>query len=174
MRFLPVFVIAVVVSAAGSGCSSTYKTARVKKKPISEYEKQFDPSRHEAGDTSKKRTASHDRAKVKTGVVQRADTQTVNAATADTSVVERTEKVMGWRVQLYSCSDLSDAEYRRAQFQSALDSISVELIFDSPTYKLRIGNCITREEAESLRDYVRTIGMPDAWVVRDYVVRIVK
>ena len=77
-------------------------------------------------------------------------------------------QISGYRVQLLATKDIEKAALakKEAEFQFAGDSVGVYLEFDSPYYKLRIGDCQTREQAEKLRDLARQRGYSKAWIVR--------
>ncbi|MDZ7332057.1 MAG: SPOR domain-containing protein [candidate division KSB1 bacterium] len=78
----------------------------------------------------------------------------------------RGESVTGYRVQI--CA-LSDEERAKEIYRSALlkfPNEEVYLIYDSPYYKVRVGNCPTRQEADRLQQLAVEKGFDDAWVVR--------
>ena len=43
------------------------------------------------------------------------------------------------------------------------------LDFDSPYYKVRVGDFRSREEADNVREMVRSKGYPKAWIVKTKV-----
>lgn len=79
--------------------------------------------------------------------------------------------VDGFRVQLFATKDIESATIakKEAEFAFAEDSVNIYIEFDSPYYKLRIGDCTTREAAEKLREIARSKGYPSAWIVRTKV-----
>ena len=81
----------------------------------------------------------------------------------------RMERVMGFRVQIFSTTNLDEALARRDSLTRQLEADTVEVVFDAPYYKLRTGNFTERKEAEALRDSCIVKGVPDAWIVRDFV-----
>lgn len=76
---------------------------------------------------------------------------------------------MGWKIQVFSTSDyfLADSVYQKAQRK--FENIAVEKVFNLPYYKIRVGNCVTREEAERLLSRALELNFPDAWVVRTQI-----
>jgi len=74
------------------------------------------------------------------------------------------EMIQGYRVQLSATSDESQARelQRNAIFKFSAD---VYLTFEGSLYKVRVGDCRTREEAEELRDSAIRGGFRDAWIV---------
>jgi len=81
---------------------------------------------------------------------------------------------MGWKVQVFSTSDyfLADSIYH--EIRSKFGDSTVEKVFNLPYYKIRIGNCATREEAERLLVRAQELGYRDAWVIRTQVKLAVK
>ncbi|UCE05566.1 MAG: SPOR domain-containing protein [bacterium] len=79
---------------------------------------------------------------------------------------QKPEIVSGYRVQICAVSD--EARARQIQRDAILKFIDEEvyLIYDSPYYKVRVGNCLTRYEADRLQQLAVEKGFDDAWVVR--------
>lgn len=80
-------------------------------------------------------------------------------------------EVDGFRVQLFASRDIEKAtlEKQEAELVFARDSLAVYIEFDSPMYKVRLGDCQSREEAENLRVKARRKGYPTAWIVKTRV-----
>ncbi len=80
-------------------------------------------------------------------------------------------QVPGYRIQLVSTRDESEARIIK---QEALLKFDVEVytIFDNPYYKVRVGNCISRLEAEALQQKAIEEDFLDAWVVKTMVVPV--
>ena len=79
------------------------------------------------------------------------------------------EEVPGYRVQLFT----SDVEFEaRAVEERALLEFeeNVYLIFDSPTYKIRVGDFTSRLDANALRKKAVGLGYRDAWVIQSRVI----
>ena len=71
----------------------------------------------------------------------------------------------GFRVQIFVTKEEFDA--RQVEEDALLQfEERVYLTFDSPNYKIRVGDCKTRSEANDLRQIALQRGYPDAWVVR--------
>ena len=84
--------------------------------------------------------------------------------TADTT----NELVDGFRIQLISTKDLESATKAKliAEEQFSDLHISFYLEFDSPYYKVRVGDFQNRNSAENIREIVRSRGYPKAWIVK--------
>lgn len=93
--------------------------------------------------------------------------------------IERTEKVMGFRVQLHSAAQLDEAEQALTRFRSRFDSLGVDpgrldMSYDAPFYKVRAGDFNERSEAEEFRTRLREAGVSEAWIVRDAIFRRIR
>lgn len=76
----------------------------------------------------------------------------------------------GWRVQLSANSTLADADARaRAARVKFTEPVYVE--YEPPFYKVRVGDFLTRAEAESMATRARAEGYEGAWVVETLVLR---
>lgn len=77
-------------------------------------------------------------------------------------------EMQGYRVQIYVTREEFDA---RGVEEAALLQFDegIYLTFDSPNYKIRVGDCVTRAQASQLRDKAVKMGYRDAWVVRSKV-----
>ena len=74
----------------------------------------------------------------------------------------------GYRVQLVATREEAEA---RTSMQSALLSFgeNVYLLFDNPYYKLRVGDCLSRSQADSLQQRALAKGCAKAWITRSQV-----
>ncbi len=83
----------------------------------------------------------------------------------DTSY-QKSETVPGYRVQICAVSEEDQA--KQVQRDAILKFIDqdVYLIYDAPYYKVRVGNCLTRYEADKLQQLAIEKSFDDAWVVR--------
>ncbi len=77
----------------------------------------------------------------------------------------------GFRIQLFASRDIETAtlQKKEAEYEFASDSVGVYIEFDSPLYKVRIGDCQTREDAERLLKVARARGFPTAFIVKSKV-----
>ncbi len=76
----------------------------------------------------------------------------------------------GWRVQISAFSNLVDADARaRAARSRFTEPVYVE--YEPPFYKVRVGDFLTRAEAESMATRARAEGYEGAWVVETLVMK---
>ena len=79
--------------------------------------------------------------------------------------------VDGFRIQLFAAKDIErvTVEKKEAEFLFLQDGVGVYIEFDSPMYKLRIGDCVDREAANQLRELAKSRGYASAWIVKTKV-----
>lgn len=73
----------------------------------------------------------------------------------------------GYRIQILSTSSLAEAKNVKAQFLSTFD-IKAQIEFESPNYKVRVGNYGNRFDANSDLQEVLTF-YPNAFIVKDLI-----
>lgn len=79
--------------------------------------------------------------------------------------------VSGYRVQLYATRE---PEKAKAFAEGAREHFSEKLYVEylDPYYKVRIGDCLTHEEARLLLERARAAGFDQAWVTETLVIRM--
>ncbi|HDQ00130.1 MAG TPA: SPOR domain-containing protein [bacterium] len=82
---------------------------------------------------------------------------------------KRPEELDGYRVQLCAVSDEDKAKDIQRQAIMQFIDYNVYLRYDSPYYKVRVGDCVNRFEAEQLQQQAVASGFVDAWVVRSKI-----
>ena len=89
----------------------------------------------------------------------------------DTLRTPLNELIEGFRVQLLSTKDLENATRAKAIATEQFSDVQVKfyLEFDSPYYKVRLGDFKTRAAAEYTRELVRSRGYPKAWIVKSKI-----
>lgn len=85
-----------------------------------------------------------------------------------TEISKETSLVQGYRVQIFVSSDQVGAQ-RTMNEAEAFFPGEVYLQYDAPYHKVRVGNCLTRREAELLKEQVARHGYRDAWIVQSPV-----
>ena len=84
------------------------------------------------------------------------------------SPAETDTVVDGFRVQVISTQDVNEAN-RLMMELSSLFGNEVYIIFDSPNYKVRVGNFRSRGNAEKARHRIVDLGHRAAWIIRTKV-----
>lgn len=82
---------------------------------------------------------------------------------------ESLNTIPGFRVQISSTQDLTEALDERTSAQSIFVGYDVYIIYDSPNYKVRVGDFRSRYDATQAATFIVGHGYPGAWVVPDNV-----
>jgi hypothetical protein len=149
-----------------TGCSSSSELPPTGgSKPLGEHEKTFDPGAYRKATEEKPKDVQPKTTTAK---------EKPRRAFVDHIVTE-----MGFRIQLYSTTSIDEAQAQVASYRRRFDSLQVhagrlDMTFDAPYYKVRMGDFFQRPPADSLRKHLHAQGMPEAWIVRDKVQKIVR
>ncbi len=85
----------------------------------------------------------------------------------------KVSQIEGFRVQVAALRDHNRAEALREQIQREAQVLTyIHLDEDIQLYKIQAGNSRTPESAKILRDAIRALGFPDAYVVRTQIVNV--
>ncbi len=80
------------------------------------------------------------------------------------------ETVQGFRIQVINTNSYEEAAATRNTLLAAFDTWWVYVMFDTPTYRVRMGDFASRLAAKRVLEQVQTKGFPNAWLVPDKVV----
>lgn len=162
-------ILVLLLLAAVAGCSSSRSDAGGS--TMQEHERSFDPSRYRTRpqpDASQREPAAPQRA----GDDADPGSGGSAAPSSDAPVtIQRSDRVMGYRVQVFSTTDAGEATRKRDDMRTLYPDMPADLVFHAPYYKVRLGNFEGRAEADSCRAQMQARGCPEAWVVRDMVTR---
>jgi len=87
----------------------------------------------------------------------------------DSSSIDTTKKELdGFRVQVFATRYSQSADSLKTILESQTDK-NIYIVFDAPVYKVRIGNFVSRNEAEKFQNDVKKKGYKSAWIVRSKV-----
>lgn len=81
------------------------------------------------------------------------------------------ETLQGFRVQLLTTNNYDEANLTRNSISQLFPDLWIYLVFESPTYKIRVGDFSNRTEAKRLLDQIQTQGYRKAWIVPDRIIR---
>ncbi len=163
LRCSPVLCLTAIVPLLLSCSSASEVTPETKSKPLTEHEKSFDPGAYRKEEEKKTVTPP----------------PPVPKKEENPRWIERVEKTMGYRIQLFSTTSIDEAQRQVHACRRRLDSLDLasgrlDMTFDAPYYKVRMGDFLLRPPADSLRSVLHERGFPEAWVVRDRVERIIR
>lgn len=155
-RILTLFVMGLFFAACGGG-KAVKKTEPVedarKEMPSAKMNEDFDPLTLQEPPLPIVARQSSSSAAPAVSLPARADT----AASG--------EVMIGYRIQILQTENAREARDAQKEAIFRLDA-DAYLSYNSPYYKVRIGDFATRHEAEDFMRIVMTRGYPGAWIVR--------
>ncbi len=83
---------------------------------------------------------------------------------SDTTEKEITE-LEGYRLQVFATKSWEAADSLKTVLEKKLKE-DIYITFEVPNYKVRVGNCSDRNEAEILKTTLKSFGYRYAWIVR--------
>ncbi len=151
-----------IFGCAGSGSAASESQQAGSKRdryaPLSEYEATLNPAEYDQEVDVIEKDHANDAADERIEIP------------VDTSTVSE-EIVQGFRIQVFSSSNIDEANAARLSALEQFTADSVYLIYDPPVYKVRVGDFLQRFDANSrLQEFV-ALGYRDAWIVPDRVVK---
>lgn len=81
------------------------------------------------------------------------------------------ETIPGFRAQVIFTSEIEEANRVRDSLLNMLSDEWTYIVYETPYYKVRVGNFIERASANMLVKKLSTIGYKDAWVVPDRIIK---
>ena len=79
----------------------------------------------------------------------------------------------GYRLQIFESSSVEETNQTLRKFESSLKD-SVYMVFEAPLYKIRLGNFVTKNEAEKEKANLTKKGYKNIWIVRSRIEQITK
>ena len=71
----------------------------------------------------------------------------------------------GFRVQVLASNSMTKADSLSIILNSTVED-SVYVVYETPNYKVRIGDYVVREDADKMRQNLHKMGYRSAWVIR--------
>lgn len=144
------------------GCSSARQQSEgteqeAKRGKLQDYEKTFNPSDYDP--------------KVEDIIQQLLDAERLGTDSASSVPSVVPDTVHGFRVQVLSTSDIEEANHLHDSISVMLPNEWVYVVYQTPYYKVRIGDYLSRIEANQMSTFLKEKGFMDAWIVPDRVLR---
>lgn len=149
---IAVFVLLLAGGCAGPKQSTESVEQRGEGGNLEKYEADFRPSDYDPDPA----TAAGDR---------RTRAKSSASTSADTVTVLPQEQVQGYRVQVFSSTDIDAARTKLAEAEEMVPGEWFYLDFDPPVYKIRAGNFVTKFEADRFARSMIEKGFPGSWSV---------
>lgn len=99
------------------------------------------------------------------------DTARVSGRSIDQLTSAPPETLQGFRIQLLATNNYDEANTTRNIINQSFPDVWIYLVFESPTYKIRVGDFSNRAEAKLLLDQFLAQGYKKAWIVPDRIIR---
>ncbi len=150
-----------------SGCAPKTNSGLIKKNTADNMDEKFDPLSVPLDDEVVIREKSAKNSHINELALH---LDTNKPSLMDTAAMLQ-KKTDGYRVQIYATGDREQAYFLKDEALQIFgkNHINVYIEFDAPYYKIRIGDCPTKEEADRLRRLARSKGYNKAWVVKAMV-----
>ena len=74
----------------------------------------------------------------------------------------------GYRLQIFESSSVEETNRTLRKFERSLKD-SIYMVFEAPLYKLRLGNFVTKKEAEEQKATLNKKGYKNIWIVRSRI-----
>jgi hypothetical protein len=81
------------------------------------------------------------------------------------------ETTLGFRIQVFSTTEIDTANEVKTELSNLPESIGIYVIYDAPYYKVRVGDYLSRPDANSLLRGLIDRGFSDAWIVADRILK---
>lgn len=152
----------VITAVSGLRCSSGFQALEndVQEENqfrLKDYEKTFRPSDYDPA--------------VESIVEQLQRTEQIRPDTAAVPETVPPDTVQGFRVQLLASADIEAASQLRDSVSLLLLNDWVYVVYHTPYYKVRVGDFLSRIEANRMSSFLRENGFAEAWVVPDRVLK---
>jgi len=81
------------------------------------------------------------------------------------------ETTPGFRIQVLSTTEIDTANAVKNELSNLPESVGIYVIYDSPYYKVRVGDFLLRPDANQLLKTLIVRGYTDAWIVADRILK---
>lgn len=81
------------------------------------------------------------------------------------------EITSGFRIQVLSTTEIDSANAVKNELSTLPESVGIYVIYDSPYYKVRVGDFLSRPETNQLLKALMNRGYDEAWIVADRVLK---
>lgn len=89
----------------------------------------------------------------------------------DSLIKNRSATIDGFRLQIFESSSVDQATKKFKKFKKIL-SDSLYLTFEAPFYKVRYGDFVSKEEAETEKKKLSKKGLKNIWTIRSRIKKI--
>lgn len=156
MRLQLISLFAVVSTVLFAQNNSGYDTLyQLRKERLSVFERSFKPSFYDT----------------EIYLYKRNDTTRTQGRPIDQLTVAPPETLQGFRIQLLATNNYDEANATRNSLTTLFPDQWLYLVFEAPTYKVRVGDFVNRAETKALLEQFQKQGFRSAWVVPDRIIK---
>ncbi len=130
-------------------------TQSVRKEKVSTFERSFKPSEYD----------------LDLRLVHKGDSTSKPEYLMEHFTTAQPETVQGFRIQVFTSNAYDEALDAKNTLSAQLPDEWVYLVYDAPTYKVRVGDYLTRIDANQAVGRFVEKGYAGAWVVPDQVIK---
>ncbi|MFA6468087.1 MAG: SPOR domain-containing protein [Bacteroidota bacterium] len=142
----------IVYPQSDSGAHSSYTQ---RKELLGTFERSFKPSFYDT----------------EVYLFKRNDSTKTNGRSIDQLTAAPPETLQGFRIQLLATNNFDEANTTRNALTLANHDLWIYLVFEAPTYKIRVGDFVNRAEAKPLLQMFQEQGFRKAWIVPDRIIK---
>lgn len=155
MRSFPVLVLSLSFLTSLSIAQTAVDSAHLQPLPLRNVERLFTPSLYDT----------------EFYLYQKGDTTRSKGRPLDRLTEAPPETLQGFRIQLLATNNFDEANTTRNLLTATFPDLWIYLVFEAPTYKLRVGDFVNRAETKPVLDQFMAQGYRKAWVVPDRIIR---
>lgn len=88
--------------------------------------------------------------------------------TDESDVEKEVQIINGFRVQVLATRFAEKADSLKSSLSEFIDE-QTYVTFEAPNYKVRVGDCTDRKQAEELQEKMQKMGFHSAWIIRERI-----
>ncbi len=146
---------AIAVPLAGQSFGQSDSAYMPRKEVLSTFERSFKPSFYDT----------------EVYLYKRSDTARTYGRSIDRLNSAPPETLQGYRIQLLATNSFDEANITRNMLTTTYPDLWIYLMFEAPTYKVRVGDFVNRSEAKPMLDQFHGQGYSKAWIVPDRIIK---
>lgn len=155
MAFPAILTLLILAAASAAAQNGTDSIPAPRTEPLLLFERSFKPSFYDT----------------EVYLYKKEDTMRTYGRAIDQLTIAPPETLQGFRIQLLATNNFDEANDTRNMLTTTFPELWIYLVFEAPTYKIRVGDFVNRAEAKPLLDMFQMQGYRKAWIVPDRIIR---
>ena len=128
---------------------------QLKKENLSTFERSFKPSFYDT----------------EVYLFKKNDSTKINGTAIDQITLAPPETLQGYRIQLLATTNYDEALSLRNSLSAKYPDMWIYTEYESPAYKIRVGDFINKTDAKSTIDLLTQQGFKNTWIVPDKIIK---